>query len=241
MAKSPEKNQKPAAENPEAAKKKVARKRVAKNPERAVTSAPNEQSAAKQDAVPKKKVARKRVAKKSETTADMGDVALSSDAPHEPSIEQLQAEAPASRPGKGEVRRESGTQNPEYQEEGDKKRRRRRRRRGGDSRDEENSGEQGGDSRSNDEQPEGHDDDKDGRPMSQRVKVRQPESQRQHDRRPTRYTENPELIAKYAWQLYKGEIREEGGTLIDDRDAKKIAERAFRMAEIFLMEQARMG
>jgi len=240
MAKPLENHQKHSADSSQPAKKKVVRKRVAKKSVPAATTSAKE-PALKEDKAAKKKVVRKRVVNKPEPVVEKGGDATSTEAPEVQSSEDSKVITQASKPEKGEVRRESGTQNAERQEDGDKKRRRRRRRRGGDGRDDEIRGEHGGDERSKDEQPEGRDDEKENRSTGHRVSVRQPEIQRQHDRRPPRYTENPELIAKYAWQLYKGEIREEGGTLIDDRDAKKIAERAFRMAEIFLMEESRMG
>ena len=50
---------------------------------------------------------------------------------------------------------------------------------------------------------------------------------------------DPVAASKMAWKLYQGEIGEEGIALIDDQDARDLARRCFRLAEIFLDEQAR--
>ncbi len=46
-----------------------------------------------------------------------------------------------------------------------------------------------------------------------------------------------ELVAR-AWKIFKGEVTEEGLALMDDRTAAETARRAFRVAELFLMEAA---
>jgi hypothetical protein len=48
-----------------------------------------------------------------------------------------------------------------------------------------------------------------------------------------------ELLAKCAWKIYLAEISEEGVALVGDNDAKELSRRCFRLAEIFLEEQAR--
>lgn len=50
---------------------------------------------------------------------------------------------------------------------------------------------------------------------------------------------DPELVAKRAWKIYLGEVSEEGLALINDNTAREMARRSFRLAEIFLEEQAR--
>lgn len=50
---------------------------------------------------------------------------------------------------------------------------------------------------------------------------------------------DPEQLAKFAWKIYLGEVGEEGIALIGDQDAKELSRRCFRLAEIFLEEQAR--
>lgn len=48
---------------------------------------------------------------------------------------------------------------------------------------------------------------------------------------------NPEQLAKSAWKIYLAEISEEGVALVGDHDARDLARRCFRLAEIFLEEQ----
>ena len=50
---------------------------------------------------------------------------------------------------------------------------------------------------------------------------------------------DPELLAKFAWKIYLSEVSEEGVALVGDHDAKELTRRCFRLAEIFLEEQAR--
>lgn len=50
---------------------------------------------------------------------------------------------------------------------------------------------------------------------------------------------DPELLAKFAWKIYLAEVSEEGVALVSDSDAKELTRRCFRLAEIFLEEQAR--
>jgi hypothetical protein len=48
-----------------------------------------------------------------------------------------------------------------------------------------------------------------------------------------------EALAKAAWKIYLAEVSEEGVALVGDQDARELARRCFRLAEIFLDEQAR--
>jgi hypothetical protein len=48
-----------------------------------------------------------------------------------------------------------------------------------------------------------------------------------------------EMLAKCAWKIYLAEISEEGVALVGDHDAKELSRRCFRLAEIFMEEQAR--
>ena len=50
---------------------------------------------------------------------------------------------------------------------------------------------------------------------------------------------DPELLAKFAWKIYLSEVSEEGVALVGDNDAKELSRRCFRLAEIFIEEQAR--
>jgi hypothetical protein len=63
---------------------------------------------------------------------------------------------------------------------------------------------------------------------------------RQPDRQP-RLKLDPESVAKLALKIYLAEVSEEGVALIGDSDAKELSRRCFRLAEIFMEEQARRG
>jgi len=68
-----------------------------------------------------------------------------------------------------------------------------------------------------------------------------PASQNQQPRpsHPPRAKVDSELLAKFAWKIYLAEVSEEGVALVGDNDAKDLSRRCFRLAEIFLEEQAR--
>ena len=46
--------------------------------------------------------------------------------------------------------------------------------------------------------------------------------------------------AKKAWDIYLAEVSEEGVELFPDNDARELARRSFRLAEIFLQEELRV-
>ena len=50
---------------------------------------------------------------------------------------------------------------------------------------------------------------------------------------------DPETLSNKAWKIYLAEVSEEGVALIGDQDARELARRCFRLAEIFIEEQAR--
>lgn len=50
--------------------------------------------------------------------------------------------------------------------------------------------------------------------------------------------DHKDLSAK-AWKIFMGEVNEEGLALIGDKDAKELAKRSFRLAELFLEEESR--
>ena len=56
---------------------------------------------------------------------------------------------------------------------------------------------------------------------------------------PSRPKHEPEELSKRAWKIYLSEVSEEGVALIGDNDARELAKRCFRLAEIFLDEHAR--
>jgi hypothetical protein len=43
-----------------------------------------------------------------------------------------------------------------------------------------------------------------------------------------------------AWEIYGAEVKEEGVELFPDNDARELAKRSFRLAEIFLVEESRL-
>lgn len=49
---------------------------------------------------------------------------------------------------------------------------------------------------------------------------------------------DPDELKRRAWKIYLGEVTEEGLALMDDRTASEAARRAFRVAELFLIESA---
>lgn len=50
---------------------------------------------------------------------------------------------------------------------------------------------------------------------------------------------DPAELTRRAWKIFLGEVTEEGLALMDDRTAQEASRRAFRVAELFLLEAAR--
>ncbi len=50
---------------------------------------------------------------------------------------------------------------------------------------------------------------------------------------------DPETLARKAWKIFLAEVSEEGVALIGDQDARELARRCFRLAELFIEEQSR--
>lgn len=50
---------------------------------------------------------------------------------------------------------------------------------------------------------------------------------------------DPEALTSKAWKIFLAEVSEEGVALIGDQDARELARRCFRLAEIFFEEQGR--
>ena len=50
---------------------------------------------------------------------------------------------------------------------------------------------------------------------------------------------DPETLSLKAWKIFLAEVSEEGIALIGDQDARELARRCFRLAEIFIEEQVR--
>ena len=50
---------------------------------------------------------------------------------------------------------------------------------------------------------------------------------------------DPNELSDMAWQLFFGELREEGLALVDDAEAEKLTNRCFKLTEIFLRTRQR--
>jgi hypothetical protein len=66
-----------------------------------------------------------------------------------------------------------------------------------------------------------------------------PASNAQRPPQKPRRNVDPGKLAKNAWKIYLAEVSEEGVALIGDNDARELARRCFRLAEIFLEEEDR--
>lgn len=69
--------------------------------------------------------------------------------------------------------------------------------------------------------------------------VTQQSQQQPRQNQPQRVKVDAEQLAKFAWKIYLAEVSEEGVALVGDNDARELSRRCFRLAEIFLEEQAR--
>jgi hypothetical protein len=76
-------------------------------------------------------------------------------------------------------------------------------------------------------------------PQEPRPRPQPAPQQSQPQPQPPRAKIDPELLTKMAWKVYLAEVSEEGVALIGDNDAKDLARRCFRLAEIFIEEQFR--
>lgn len=76
-------------------------------------------------------------------------------------------------------------------------------------------------------------------PSLESAETPSPSAQPPRHIQPPRQKLDPELLAKFAWKIYLSEVSEEGVALVGDNDAKELSRRCFRLAEIFMEEQAR--
>lgn len=72
------------------------------------------------------------------------------------------------------------------------------------------------------------------------VQQEKPRERESHNRPPRPPRHDPKDLSNKAWKIYLAEVSEEGIALINDQDAREIARRCFRLAEMFLDEQARI-
>jgi hypothetical protein len=66
-----------------------------------------------------------------------------------------------------------------------------------------------------------------------------PPQQPRQPQSPRSPSHDPADLSNKAWKIYLAEVSEEGIALINDQDAREIARRCFRLAELFLDEHAR--
>ncbi len=64
-------------------------------------------------------------------------------------------------------------------------------------------------------------------------------SPQQNHNHPEQLKLDYKVVSKKAWKIFLGEVAEDGLGLIADKDAKEMAKRSFRVAEIFLEEEVR--
>ncbi|MGA0853652.1 MAG: hypothetical protein ACO3RK_02425 [Luteolibacter sp.] len=76
-------------------------------------------------------------------------------------------------------------------------------------------------------------------PDSANSPVTQPAQVSASQNKSARVKVDPEQLEKFAWKIYLAEVSEEGVALVGDHDARELSRRCFRLAEIFLEEQAR--
>jgi hypothetical protein len=126
--------------------------------------------------------------------------------------------------------------NAPSQSESAKRKRRRRKGKGQSNAPQNNPAEPSGDESNSPaaSEPRSADAPQDQRPRPQPGPHAQPQHQASH-----RPKIDPELLTKMSWKIYLAEVSEEGVALIGDNDAKDLARRCFRLAEIFIEEQSR--
>ena len=186
---------------------------------------------------PKKKVA-KSVPAESKEEEPLVEIVVAAVAP-EPAPETEEAEEPA------EVTATADTEWPEPEAatmggasapgEGGKRKRRRRKGKGGQSGNAPNGGPAG----VSEENPVAASPEPKSEGFQEQRPRPIPNPQPSQQPAPQRPRVDPEHLAKMAWKIYLAEVSEEGVALIGDNDAKDLSRRCFRLAEIFIEEQAR--
>ena len=78
---------------------------------------------------------------------------------------------------------------------------------------------------------------------SRRKRRRNRNRNRENGQQPQQPQATPQVdkeeLVRRAWKIFLGEVTEEGLALMDDRTAAEASRRAFRVAELFLIEAAR--
>jgi hypothetical protein len=82
--------------------------------------------------------------------------------------------------------------------------------------------------------------DRERREQERRDQQRREQERRERDRLMELRNLDVDGIVSKAWEIFGAEVKEEGVELFPDNDARELAKRAFRLAEIFLLEESRL-
>ncbi len=78
------------------------------------------------------------------------------------------------------------------------------------------------------------------RDQERRDQQRREQERRERERLQELRNLDIDSICGKAWDIYSAEVKEEGVELFPDNDARELAKRSFRLAEIFLLEEVRL-
>jgi ribosomal protein L9 len=78
------------------------------------------------------------------------------------------------------------------------------------------------------------------REAERREQQRKEQERRERERIMELRSLDVDSICAKAWEIYGAEVKEEGVELFPDQDARELSKRSFRLAEIFLLEEARL-
>lgn len=81
---------------------------------------------------------------------------------------------------------------------------------------------------------------RDRRENERREQQKREQDRRERDRMMEMRNLNVDVICERAWDIYSAEVKEEGVELFPDNEARELCKRSFRLAEIFLLEEARL-
>ena len=81
---------------------------------------------------------------------------------------------------------------------------------------------------------------RDRRENERRDQQKKEQDRRERERMQEMRSLNVDVICDRAWDIYSAEVKEEGVELFPDNEARELCKRSFRLAEIFLLEEARL-
>jgi hypothetical protein len=81
---------------------------------------------------------------------------------------------------------------------------------------------------------------RDRRENERREQQKREQDRRERERIMEMRSLDVDSICNKAWDIYSAEVKEEGVELFPDNDARELCKRSFRLAEIFLLEEARL-